>query len=84
LLECLWIGRRSRARHDKRTLAPLLHRDSFADRHDPIRIFERQSAQNDGVDDGEDRGRCADAQRQHQQRGGREAWRRSQSAPRLL
>ena len=44
---------------------------ALADRDQPIALVERQPAQNDGVDDREDRRRRADAERQHHERDGR-------------
>jgi hypothetical protein len=45
------------------------------DDHQPVLFLERQAAQHDRVDDGEDRGRDADAQREHREGDEREGGR---------
>ena len=73
-----------------------LRRDvAFAERHrvlrvllhhhaEPVVLVERQPAEDDRVDDGEDGGAGADAQRQHRQRDDREAAGVAQGAERGL
>ena len=56
----------------------------FADRDEAVVLVERQSAQHDGIDNREDRGGCANAERQDDQGDGRERFRGSQRAKRGL
>ena len=51
--------------------------------HDAIGLVERQAAEDDGVDDGEDGGAGADAEREHDERDQREAGRGAKGAKRV-
>jgi hypothetical protein len=44
----------------------------LADPHESVALIERQAAQDDGIDDGEDRSARANAQREDDQGDGRE------------
>src|SRR6266545_3447595 len=52
----------------------------FVYSHKSIRLVKRQTAQDDGVDHGEDGGRGTDPERQDGQRDKRETWRRKKRA----
>ena len=52
------------------------------DDREPIVLVERQAAQDDGVDDGEDGGSGADAEREHGERDDREGGRGAERAQR--
>ncbi len=64
-LQVAMVGRRHRQPVKLRRLSP--------ERHEPLRLRERQRAQHDGIDDAENRRRGADAEREREHSHGREA-----------
>lgn len=50
---------------------------------EPVGIFIGERTQDDGIDDAEDRGRGADAEREREYHGRREAWASPQPTPRV-